>query len=121
MALAITIINKIRDEIGSDLDVTDVAVSPSAPIGDLETIYMDLTRGNKSVLRTALIVWRRRLADMQLRSFDVTAGGSLLARSQRVRYMQRRVKELEILIDFTLKGVNQTIVTANTPLETAEL
>ncbi len=121
MALTQTIIDQIRDEVGGNLDVTDATVSPPAPIGDLETIYNDVKRGNQSTLRTALIVWKRRLAEMQLRSFDVTAGGSLLARSQRVRYLQRRVKELEILIDFTLKGVNQTLVTANTPLETAEL
>lgn len=109
MSLAESIINRIRDEIGKDLDVTDEAVVPAAPIGDLETIYLDVNRGNYSTLRTALIVWRRRLADLQTRSFDATAGGSLMARSQKVRYIQRRVKEIEILVDYTLKGTNQDI------------
>ncbi len=112
MALTQTIIDRIRDEIGSDQDVTDAAVSPSAPVGDLETIYTDVNRGNYSILRTAMIVWRRRLAEMQSRSFDATGGGSLMARSQRVRYLQRRVKELEILVDYTLVGTNQTVTSA---------
>ena len=112
MALTQTIIDRIRDEVGSDLDVTDAATTPSAPIGDLETIYTDVNRGNYSILRTALIVWRRRLADMQSRSFDATGGGSLMARSQRVRYLQRRVKELEILVDYTLVGSNQEVTSA---------
>lgn len=109
MALAQTIIDRIRDEIGQDLDVTDEAISPAAPLGDLETIYTDTDRGNLSTLRTALIVWKRRLAGVQAKSFDVTAGGSLLARSQRMRFLQRRVKELEILVDYTLKGVNESV------------
>ena len=110
MPLAQTIINRIRDEIGEDLDVTDAADSPPAPLGDLETIYTDVNRGNLSTLRTALIVWKKRLAGMQTRSFDATAGGSLMARSQRIRFLQRRVKELEILVDYTLKGTNQTVL-----------
>jgi len=112
MALAQTIIDRIRDEVGSDLDVTDESTTPAAPIGDLETIYTDAKRGNYSTLRTALVVWRRRLADMQSRSFDATGGGSLMARSQRVRYLQRRVKELEILVDYTLVGTNQAVTSA---------
>ena len=110
MALAQTIIDQIRDEIGADLDVTDETVTPAAPLGDLETIYLDVNRGNLSTLRTALIVWRRRLAAVQSKSFDATAGGSLMARSQRVRYLQRRVKELAILVDYTLKGTNQDVL-----------
>ena len=106
MALTQAIISRIRDEIGSDEDVSDEALLTPAPLGDLETIYTDVDRGNYSVLRTALIVWRRRLADIQSRSFDATAGGSLMARSQRVRYLQRRVKELELLVDYTLKGTS---------------
>jgi hypothetical protein len=110
MPLAQTIIDRIRDEIGNDEDVTDAPTVPAAPVGDLETIYIDENRGDFSTLRTALIVWRRRLANMQTRSFDSTAGGSLMARSQRIRYLQRRVKELEILVDYTLKGTNQTVL-----------
>lgn len=110
MALAQTIIDQIRDEIGEDQDVTDEATTPAAPLGDLETIYTDVNRGNLSTLRTALIVWKKRLAGVQSRSFDATAGGSLMARSQRVRYLQRRVKELELLVDYTLTGTNQTVL-----------
>ncbi len=119
MALATTIINQIRDEIGQDLDVTDEALAEPAPLGDLETIYSDENRGNSSTLRTALIVWKGRLASMQKRSFDATAGGRLLARSQRIRFLQRRVKELEILVDYTLVGVNQSLVTAVSVAEDA--
>jgi len=112
MALAQTVIDKIRDEIGNDEDVTDVAVTPAAPLGDLETIYLSADRGNYSPLRTALIVWKRRLAAVQSGSFDVTAGGRLLARSQRIRFYQRRVKELELLVDYTPKGVNQEVLSS---------
>ena len=114
MALTDSIINLIRDEIGPDLDVSDAAISPDpAPLGDLETIYVDADRGNYSTLRTALIVWKRRLAAMQSRSFDATAGGQLFARSLRVRYLQRRVKDLELLVDYTLVGANQTTIAPN--------
>lgn len=112
MALAQTIIDQIRDEIGDDLDVADEALGEPAPLGDLETIYTDENRGNSSVLRTALIVWKKRLAKMQSRSFDATAGGRLLARSQRIRFLQRRVKELELLVDYSLVGINQSLNTA---------
>ena len=110
MPLAQTIIDRIRDEVGNDLDVSDEAESPAAPMGDLESIYINVDRGNYSTLRTALIVWKRRLAAVQSRSFDATAGGSLMARSQRVRYLQRRVKELELLVDYTLKGTNHEVL-----------
>ena len=108
MALDPDILEQIRDEIGPDTDVTDEA--PAGPLGDLETIYISANRGNYSTLRTALIVWKRRLAAYQSRSHDATAGGSLMARSQRARFLQRRVKELELLVDYTLKGVNQDTV-----------
>lgn len=120
MPLAQNIIDRIRDEIGSDQDVTDEVANPAAPVGDLETIYNDVDRGNSSTLRTALVVWKRRLADMQARSFDITSGGSLMARSQRIRFLQRKVKELEIIADYTLEGVNMDVVTANTPVAGAE-
>ena len=108
MALTSDILEQIRDEIGPDQDVTDDA--PAGPIGDLETIYTSVNRGNYSTLRTALIVWKRRLAAYQSRSHDATAGGSLMARSQRARFLQRRVKELELLVDYTLRGVNQEVL-----------
>lgn len=109
MALDQTIIDRIRDEIGNDEDVTDEVEVPAAPLGDLETIYTNVDRGNYSTLTTALIVWKRRLAAVQSGSFDVTAGGRLLARSQRIRFYQRRIKQLEILVDYTLKGRNQSV------------
>lgn len=108
MALAQDIIEQIRDEIGPDTDVTDEA--PAGPLGDLETIYTSVDRGNYSTLRTALIVWKRRLAAYQSRAHDATAGGSLMARSQRARFLQRRVAELSLLVDYTLKGVNQEVL-----------
>lgn len=117
MALSQSIIEQIRDEIGPDEDVSDDALVPAAPLGDLETIYTDTDRGNLSTLRTALIVWKRRLTAVQARSFDATAGGSLMARSQRVRYLQRRVKELEILVDYTLKGSNQNVLSTHQQVE----
>ena len=120
MALSQSIINQIRDEIGEDLDVSDAIITPAAPLGDLETIYTDTDRGNFSTLRTALIVWKKRLANMQGRSFDATAGGRLLARSQRVRFLQRRVKELELLVDYTLTGTNLTVLAPNQDTESAE-
>lgn len=109
MALDPDILAQIRDEVGPDTDVTDEAPAGSLGI-DLETIYTSVDRGNYSTLRTALIVWKRRLAAYQSRSHDATAGGSLMARSQRARFLQRRVKELELLVDYTLKGVNQEAI-----------
>ncbi len=73
MALAVAIIERIRDEIGPDQDVSDAALATPAPLGDLETIYIDVDRGNFSTLRTAYIVWKRRLGAIQARSFDAIA------------------------------------------------
>lgn len=101
MALATTILNQIRDEIGEDTDFSDA---------DLEVIYLDENRGNYSTLNTALVVWRRRLTNLQTRSFDVTTEGTLLARNQRIRFMERRIKELELVTDDTLKGENMTVL-----------
>jgi len=107
MVLAAAIIERIRDEIGPDQDVSDAAAVPPAKLGDLETIFTDTDRGDSSILRTAYIVWKRRLAAMQARSFDMTAGGSLMARSQRMRMIRVEMFRLEILVDFTQKGTNQ--------------
>lgn len=104
MALATSILNQIRDEIGTVADYSDT---------DLETIYVDEDRGNYSTLATALIVWRRRLGDLMDRSFDITTEGSLLARSQKVRYMERRIKELELVADETLRGENMSTTGLN--------
>ncbi len=111
MALTQTILDQIRDDIGTDLDVTDA--SPVGSLGiDLETVYNDANRGDSNVLQTALIVWRRRLGDIQSRSFDVTTGGALYNRSQRVKHFQRKIKELELLVDYRLVGINQDVTTA---------
>ena len=118
MALAPSIVEQIRDEIGPDEDVTDEAQVPPAPLSDLETIYIDVDRGNFSVLNTAYIVWKRRLAAFQLSAFDATAGGSLMARTGRARFLQRRVRELSLLVDFTLKATNDPVLSnyqANEP------
>ena len=115
MPLAQDIIDRIRDEIGTDLDVTDE--TPAGPLGDLETIYLNVNRGNYSTLRTALIVWKRRLAAYQSRSHDATAGGSLMARSQRARFLQRRVAELSLLVDYTLKGNNMEVLSGYQQVE----
>lgn len=120
MPLTQTIINQIRDEIGPDLDVTDAAVSPAAPLGDLETIYTDVNRGNYSTLRTALIVWKLRRGAFQSRSFDATAGGSLLARRQRMKFLNQMVKEYELLVDYTLKGTQETVTSQVAPSESSE-
>ena len=110
MPLAAATIERIRDEIGPDQDVSDEAETPPAKLGDLETIFVDTDRGDSSILRTAYIVYKRRLAAMQARSFDLTAGGSLMARSQRMRMLRVEMFRIEILVDFTQKGINTSIL-----------
>ncbi len=106
MALSQAVIDRIRDEIGPDQDVTDA--TPVGTLGvDLETIFVDVDRGNFSVLRTAYLVWKRRLAAIQSRSFDMTAGGSLMARSQRMRMIRVEMFRIALIVDFTQKGTNQ--------------
>ena len=109
MPLSVAVIDQIRDEIGPDLDVTDEI--PVGTLGiDLETTYLDAQRGNQSTLRTAYLVWKRRLGAMQARSFDMTAGGSLNARSQRMRMIRVEMFRLALLVDFTQKGTNQDVL-----------
>jgi hypothetical protein len=62
---------------------------------ELEEIYDDEYRGDSNILKTAWCVWKRRLADLQARSFDVTTGGALLSRSQRVKFIAARIAEIE--------------------------
>lgn len=112
MALDPGIVSLIRDEIGPDLDFSDDDPAGATQLDSLENIYLDVNRGNSNVLRTALICWRRRLFNIQNRSFDVVTEGSLLSRSQRVKFIERRIKELELLVDTTLKGKNQTVVSS---------
>lgn len=103
MALDASILRKIRHEVGS----SEFAAIDDDPT--LEAIFNDPDEGNSSVLSTALIVWRHRLAELSARSFDVSTEGTLLSRNQRIRYMERRVKELEVLTDKTLKAENMTV------------
>ena len=118
MSLSASIANQIRDEVGSDTDFVDNQDDETAGVTSLERIFLDENRGNSDILRTALIVWRRRLGDLQARSFDLTTEGSLLSRSQRVRFIERRIKELENLIDTTLKGRNASVIGSLSDLST---
>lgn len=104
MALDASILRKIRYEIGDD---SETGVSDDDA---LEVIFNDEDEGNSSVLVTALIVWRHRLGNLQARAFDITTEGSLLLRSQRIRFIERRIKELENIVDESLKGRNQTVL-----------
>lgn len=106
MALDAAILRKIRYEIGAE------TLSGVDDDSTLETIYNDEDEGNSSVLVTALIVWRSRLGNMTDRAFDITTEGSLLSRAQKVRFIERRIKELELLVDDTPKGQNAPVVGA---------
>lgn len=110
MALSAAVLSLITDEIGPHYDFAEATddYDPATQLGDLEAIYNDPDRGDSSPLRTALIVWRRRLWDLQNRSFDLTTEGTLLNRRQRVAYVERRVKELELLVGRN-KGENWTV------------
>lgn len=122
MALSQSIIDEIRTEIGRDDDFSDniphdptpvTADNPeaAAQLDSLENIFTNVDRGNFSILVTALICWKLRLASMVYSSFDVTSGGSLLARSQRIRFIERQILKLELLVDRTPSGSNDEIVT----------
>lgn len=112
MALDTITLRQIRHEIGVgyesgvDDDVT------------LEEIFLSEVEGNSSVLVTALIVWRHRLGNLTERAFDITTEGSLLSRSQKIRFIERQIKKLEVLVDTTYTGRNMTI---QTPLTTNEI
>ena len=109
MALDVAIVALIRDEIGNDTDFSDDTPSVSPQLDSLENIYNDANRGNSNVLRTGLICWRRRLFNLQERSFDIITEGALLSRSQRIKFIERKIKNLEALVDTTQKGKNMTI------------
>ena len=103
MALDADILLLIRDEIGDDLDFTD---------SDLETIYNDANRGASNEIKTALVVWRKRLANFQSRAFDVAVSGTLLSRKQRGQFMDKRIKELEFRLpegDFSAIAANANV------------
>ena len=112
MVLSAGTIALIRDEIGNDLDFSDADPASGLQLDSLENIYNDANRGNTNVLRTALICWRRRLFNLQERSFDVVTEGALLSRNQRIRFMERKIKNLEMLTDTTQKGKNMTVLSS---------
>jgi hypothetical protein len=105
MALAAEIISLIRDEIGTDLDVTDNDPPPANGIQDsLENIYTDPDRGNSSIFLTALIVWRRRLANHQSRAFDFSKEGNWFARNQKSKFLKGMVDKYERLAGLSGSG-----------------
>lgn len=111
MALSSDLVNLIRDEIGDDLDFVNDEVDEDAnSIDSLESIYTDVNRGNGNVLITALIVWRRRLANMQARGFDITKEGNWLARSQRVKFLLSQVNKYERLVGDKPAGYNAKVL-----------
>lgn len=116
MALTTAIISLIRDEIGDSWPdeqdfVDNDSELPGSPvqIDSLENIYNDPDRGNSTILGTALIVWRRRLANHRNRAFDISKEGNWIARSQKTRYLQERVKYFEGLTGQGKKGRNMEI------------
>lgn len=106
MALDPTILRKIRYETGKQ---TELGVDDDDTI---EIIFNDSDEGNSSVLATALIVWRFRLGSLTDRAFDITTEGSLLSRSQKIRFIERRIKELELITESTAKGHNAQVTNA---------
>ena len=112
MTLDPLIVDLIRDEIGNDTDFSDNTPSTPPQLDSLEKIYDDPNRGNSNVLRSALICWRRRQNSLQERSFDIITEGSLLSRSQRIKFLAKKIKELEMLVDTTHKGKNMTTVSS---------
>lgn len=109
MALSPSIVELIRDEIGPDTDFSDDTPHTSPQFDSLENIYTNANRGNFNVLRTALICWRLRRNDYVKRGFDASTGGTLMARSRRIRELDRIVKEYELLVDTTFKHNTATI------------
>ena len=112
MALDPAVVSLIRDEIGNDTDFSDDIPHASPQLDSLENIYTDANRGNSNVLRTALICWRRRLFNLQERYFDVVTEGALLSRSQRIKYIEREIQRLQVLVDTTLKAKNDTVLSS---------
>ena len=106
-------VDLIRDEIGNDADFSDNIDDFAPPqLESLEKIFDDPNRGGSNVLITALICWRRRRDNLQERSFDIITEGSLLSRSQRIKFMERRILKLEMLVDTTQKGKNMSTISS---------
>ena len=106
-------VDLIRDEIGNDADFADNTVDFAPPqLDSLEKIFDDPNRGGSNVLITALICWRRRLNSLQERSFDIITEGSLMSRSQRIKFLERRILNLATLVDTTQKGKNMSTISS---------
>ena len=101
MALTPSILERIRTQVGAR---TETGVDDDA---ELEEIYDDADRGGGNILKTAWCVWKRRLADLQARSFDVTTGGALLSRSQRVKFLIGRIAEIEFSLGVEGMGMSK--------------
>lgn len=101
---------KIRLEIG---EKTVTGVDDDVTV---EMIYEDTDLADESIKLTAWFIWKKRLADLQVRSFDVTTGGALLSRSQRMRFIQNRITEIEFAIGAEelgrFRGVNADLQTS---------
>ena len=95
---------QVRDEVGTATDFSDAT---------LEDIYTDQNRGGSNVYKTAIIVWKRRLATLDPRSFDAAVSGQLVTRSQRVAYIERRIMELQFKLpegDFSGRAANDDVL-----------
>ena len=105
-------VDLIRDEIGNDTDFSDNNPSVPPQLDSLEKIFDDPNRGGSNILITALICWRRRLNSLQERSFDIITEGSLMSRSQRIKFLERRILNLATLVDTTQKGKNMSTISS---------
>lgn len=119
MVLDPGIVKLIRDEIGNGTDVNDNEPPGASQWGSLEDIFNDVNRGNSHVLRTALIVWRRRLNNLLDRSFDFSQEGTQMFRRQKVSFCQRRILDLELLVDGTSRQTMQTMTSSWEDLDVA--
>lgn len=90
--ISTSVLNRIRAQIGkaTETDVDDD--------GTIATVYRDENMGNGDILLTSWWIWKRRLADLQTRSFDTTTGGGLMNRSQRIRHIKAEINSLEAII-----------------------
>lgn len=113
MALSARIIRELRSEVGKS---TEDAID-----GDdvLETIYN--AEGDSSILLTSWYVWKRRLNDLNEKSFDVTTGGSLMSRRQRTGYIQTRIAQLEFALGSVTEELNRAEADQDEILSTMQI
>jgi len=76
--------------------LAEVGEGTSVGTDDEDTMWLIYdSEGDASILKTAWWVWKKRLADLNEKSFDVTTGGSLMSRKQRVAFIEDRIASLE--------------------------